>query len=76
MTDNHTIKADLLRGVMEVDGVSEEFQIDRDYTYRLQHQAAIDRQLDTLCSVSEGLEVLRLIEGAERAVGQGEWVAR
>ncbi|HEY2918566.1 MAG TPA: Gfo/Idh/MocA family oxidoreductase [Candidatus Binatia bacterium] len=76
ITDTHTIKADLVRGVMEVDGVSEEFHTDRDYTYRLQHQAAIDRRLDTLCSVSEGLEVLRLIEGAEQAVVQSEWVAR
>jgi len=75
-TDKHTIKADLVRGTLEVDGESEGFQVKRDDTYRLQHQAAMSRQLEALCTVSESLEVLGLIEGAERAAGRSEWVTK
>ena len=75
-TDKHTIKADLVRGTLEVDGESEGSQVKRDDTYRLQHQAAMSRQLEALCTVSESLEVLGLIEGAERAAGRSEWVTK
>lgn len=76
VTDNHTFNADLVRGVLEIDGQSEQFHVERDESYRLQHQAVMSRERDSLCSVSEGMAVLGLIDAAERAAGRKEWVSR
>ena len=75
ITDHHTFKADLARNMLEVDGESTQFQVDRDATYRMQHRAVMDDQAGTLCSVAEGMQVLRLIESAERASRGSEWIA-
>ena len=61
--------------MLEVDGESTQFQVDRDATYRMQHRAVMDDQAGTLCSVAEGMQVLRLIESAERASRGSEWIA-
>ncbi len=76
ITEEHTFRADLVRGTLQVDDKSEDLLVDRDYTYRCQHQAVMAKQLDTLCSVSEGLEVLALIDGTERASARREWISR
>jgi predicted dehydrogenase len=75
-TANHTIRADLVHGTLQVDQASEEMWVERDHSYRQQHQAIIGRRLDSVCSVAEGLEILSLIESAEWASAGREWVSR
>lgn len=75
-TDNHTIEADLIRGTITVDRDRESFTTERDDTYRAMHEAILSGSIGTLCSLDEGLETLRLIEAAELAARQGEWIER
>jgi predicted dehydrogenase len=75
-TSNHTIEADLIKGTITIDRDSETFTIGRDDTYRAMHEAILSGSTNTLCSLDEGIETLRLIEAAERAAKHREWVGR
>jgi predicted dehydrogenase len=75
-TSNHTIEADLIKGTITIDGDSESFATERDDTYRAMHRAILSGNTGTLCSLSEGLDTLRLIEAAELAAKNGVWVKR
>lgn len=75
-TSSHTIEADLIKGTITIDRVSESFIVDRDHTYRAMHEAILSGSTDTLCTLDEGLDTLRLINAAERAARHGEWVKR
>lgn len=75
-TSSHTIEADLIKGTITIDRVSEAFIVDRDHTYRAMHEAIISGSTDTLCMLDEGLDTLQLINAAERAAMHGEWVKR
>lgn len=75
-TAEHTIKADLIKGIITVDRESESMTTERDQTYRAMHEAVISGRFDSLCSLDEGLEILHLIESAELAASNGMWVSR
>lgn len=75
-TSNHTIEADLIKGTITIDRDSESFTAGRDDTYRAMHQTILSGNTDSLCSLNEGVETLKLIEAAERAAKHGEWVKR
>lgn len=75
-TTNHTIEADLVRGTITIDREIESFVIARDDTYRTMHEAILSGNTDTLCTLDEGTETLRLIAAAERAAKHGAWVER
>lgn len=72
----HSYRVDLVSSVLEVDGIVEHFEVDRDHTYRAQHLAAISGQWDELCSFEQGMNVMETISAVERAAENGEWVAR
>lgn len=73
-TDNHTIKADLVKGTLETDSAKEYFKTDKDFTYRLQHRAILDGNFNHPCSIEEGLTVMKMIEAVESSVARKEWV--
>lgn len=75
-TDGHTIKADLIRGILQIDKETEKIEVERDLTYRLQHLAAMGNYNDYICSLEEGLEVMKIIQAAELAVKQEAWISR
>lgn len=75
-TSNHTIEADLVRGTITIDLEMESFVIARDDTYRTMHEAILSGNTDTLCTLDEGTETLRLIAAAENAARHGAWVER
>ena len=75
-TVQHTIEADLGKGTVKVDSGSESFSIERDQTYRQMHEAILSGKTDTLCTLNEGLEALRLIAASELAAKNREWVNR
>jgi predicted dehydrogenase len=74
-TDAHTLRADLMAGTLEVDGDLRRFEVGRDETYVRQHRAVLAGDGSTLCSAEEGLEVVRLIDAAERAAAGKIWVS-
>lgn len=75
-TANHTIEADLIKGVVTLDRQTETFTVGRDDTYRAMHEAVISGKSDSLCSLTEGSEVMRLIAAAEQSAITEEWVKR
>jgi predicted dehydrogenase len=75
-TANHTIEADLIKGIVTLDRQAESFTVGRDDTYRAMHEAMISGRSDSLCSLTEGLEVMRLIAAAEKSATQEEWIKR
>ena len=75
-TAQHTIEADLGKGVVRLDSESESISVERDQTYREMHEAILTGNTDALCSLEEGLEALRLIAAAESAANNGTWINR
>lgn len=75
-TGRLAVEADLVAGVLTVNGVSESFVVERDHTYLEMHRAALSGRDDTLCTLEEGCATLQLIEAAEQASRQLEWVRR
>ncbi|MBI4432079.1 MAG: Gfo/Idh/MocA family oxidoreductase [Candidatus Omnitrophica bacterium] len=75
-TDRHSYKVDLIGGTLRVDGEIESFEIDRDATYRWQHESALKGKFHDVARLSEGMEVMSLIAAAEKAAKKKSWVKR
>lgn len=75
LTDKGSIRADLAAGTVEAGGQTESFAVDRDDTYVAEHEAALAGGDGTLCTLAEGLDVVRMIDAAERAATEKAWVA-
>lgn len=73
-SDQHTIRADLVQGLLNLDGNIQTFAIDRDFTYRSMHQAVVNSDYRDLCSYEEGMEVLKMIEAAETSIACERWI--
>lgn len=74
--EERTFEADFVAGRLMVNGDCEEFGVERDHTYREMHQALLEGRSGELCSLAEGLDVVRMIDAAERAVEEERWVAK
>ena len=67
-TTDHTLEADLIEETLSVDGaIVSEYELNRDATYRAEHEAVLNGEFDRLCTVEEALEVMDLIEAAEQS---------
>lgn len=75
-TDHHTIRADLFKGIIIVDQEKQEFAYERDLTYRRQHEALLRGDFSDMCTVEEGVEVVRLIAAVEKAAEEEVWITR
>lgn len=75
-TAGHTIEADLLKGTIIMDRDMQIFSTERDQSYRAMHEEFLSDSGETLCTLAEGYETLRLIAAAELAAACGEWVCR
>jgi len=75
-TDNQTIHIDLCQNKMEIDENQEVLTLERDATYRAEHQAILDGKLATLCSLEEARETLLTIEASEQAAISHTWIER
>ena len=73
-TNNKTIKIDFINNSINCNGEIELLDtVDRDYTYRKQHEAIIDGSA-LCCSYKEGLNIVKMIEAIEKSSLQEEWV--
>jgi len=75
ITDARTLRADLVAGTVEVDGVTQHVECGRDKTYLLQHQAVLGGDTRTLSTVEEGMDVMHLVEAIEQANNRRAWVS-
>jgi predicted dehydrogenase len=70
---DHSIKADLIRNIFEIDGKVSEFKVERNLTYTIQHNAILNGDYSTACTLKQGMDVLNLIYAAESASKQQKW---
>lgn len=75
-TASTTIEADLIGGTISVNGLSETVAVERDHSYREMHQAYLNGDVSSLCSLAEALDTLDLIAAAERVSQKKEWITR
>jgi predicted dehydrogenase len=71
--EDETIEADLVDARLTVNGVVEDYRSERNESYRAMHLAAMN-DTGPICSLSEGLAVVDLIDASERALLSREWV--
>ncbi len=74
LTDRGSIRADLVAGTIVFADETETFDIARDITYIAEHEAVLAGNTDVLCTLDQGLDVLRMIDAAETAAANGTWV--
>jgi len=75
-TDHDTVRVDLIKNTLEINGVSERLSVVRDDTYRTQHRAMLDRNIEGLCSLGEAMETLFTIEAIKQAARSHIWIER
>jgi len=75
LTETGSVRLDLFRGTLETPEGIETFTIGRDDTYLAQHAAMTAGDDTVICDISEGLQVMRLIDAAEAAAASGQWMA-
>lgn len=73
-TEEQTISVDLYSNSINLNGVQESIALDRDFTYRSEHQAMLSGHFELLCSVEVAQETLRTIESAEQAARLHTWI--
>lgn len=69
-----TIRADLVRGTLDVNGAETRFALDRNQMIRAQHAAAMAGDDARSCGVPEGMATVRWIEAVHRSIEQCRWV--
>lgn len=76
LTDKGSIHADFIRGRLCGDGKDKTYATAGDDTYFAEHAAVRDGNHDALCSIDQGLDVVAMIDAAERAAQSGGRVTR
>ncbi|GAA3399843.1 Gfo/Idh/MocA family protein [Paenibacillus hodogayensis] len=71
---NHTYSAELFGRTLQTDGRTEAFECDADYTYHKQHLDMLSGTKDTVCTLGQALDTMRLIGEAERAALLERWM--
>ena len=75
-SDDLTIKVDLIQNWIEVNGKRFGLKVERDDTYREEHKAVLGKRWKELCSYHEAMDVMRLIEAAEKSSRRKKWVKK
>jgi predicted dehydrogenase len=76
-TIDHTLEANFIDGTLSVDGaLVSEYELNRDATYRAEHEAIMNEKYDRLCTVEEALDVVDLIDAAEESASNYTWVKK
>lgn len=74
--DGFSLKADLVKGTLAIGSDEELYDLDRDYTYLRQHEAALNNHGEYLCSFDQGIEILKLIEAIEVSSQKKIWIEK
>lgn len=74
-TRSHTWEVDMLGCRLLCDGqVNQSWTLERNTTYLAQDRAWLRGEHDILCSFTEGLDVLRMIQASENSISSQAWV--
>lgn len=76
ITENYSIKADLVRQKLQINDELVKYNLNRDYTYYMQHKSIIDGENDISCTFSEGLKVLKMINIIEKSDKERKWISK
>ncbi|MFC4161596.1 Gfo/Idh/MocA family protein [Chitinimonas lacunae] len=74
LADGYSFLLDFVAGRLVSNGTVELCMTGRDDTYLAQHRALLAGEHAELCSLEQGLSVVRLIEAAETAARERRWV--
>ena len=74
MTADGSIRADLIGGTIEVGGKTGSFEVAGDETYQAEHRAALSGDPGDLCTLTQGLDAMRMISAIETAVTEQAWI--
>lgn len=66
--------ADLINNRLDINGAVEEYSVERDTTYEKQLELFTAGQTGAMCSLSEGVEVVKLIEAIELSAVEKRWM--
>jgi predicted dehydrogenase len=75
-TGEHTFFADVIAGTLQLNQDTQKFDCEIDGTWRAEHAAVLAGDTEHLCSWSQALDVVRMIDAAETAAREGTWVQR
>lgn len=75
-TAAHSYEADLVDGLLLIDGKEFQFSVERDSTYRAMHLALLNGDDRHVCSLPEALDALAFVQAARDAADQGKWIER
>ncbi len=73
-TDEATYKVDFINNTLQKNDELFQFDVRRDSTYIDQHIAILNGEKEFVCSYEEGLNIVKMIEMAERASKEKVWV--
>ena len=73
---DHSIKADLILNTMEIDDGTAKYETEKNSTYITQHQAILDDDYNDVCTLEQGVDVLKLIHAAEISAEKKVWINR
>lgn len=73
-TSSRTLIADLVAGTLTHGGSVKSFEVDRDATYRSQHEDCLLPMPEVACTLQEALGVLELVDSLERSVLTRGWI--
>jgi predicted dehydrogenase len=74
-TSERTYRGDLLEGVLQAQDKVDRFDVGRDDTYVAEHKAVLAGDDMSLCTVTEALKTVKMIDAAEKAARDNVWVA-
>ena len=76
-TDQHTYRLDLVKQEFKQDQQpATSLKINRDDNYRFQHRDMLENQGRKCCSIMEGMEILQMIDAAEKTALTHSWLKR
>ncbi|WP_313892586.1 Gfo/Idh/MocA family oxidoreductase [Psychrobacillus sp.] len=73
-TNEHTYKADFIKNTLQIDDEIKQIEVERDETYLNQHIAVLNNQTEMLCDLQSGLDIVRMIEIAEKCSKEKVWM--
>ncbi|MBH0328294.1 oxidoreductase [Brevibacillus brevis] len=75
-TDQDTIKVDMIGNTLTVNERTEPFEVSRDYTYKMQHEAVLTGNVGDVCHSEEAMDVMNMINAIEEANEKRSWVSK
>ncbi len=68
------LKADLIKGILTINGRTRQYNVHRNDTYTDQHKALLTGQQKYLCGFDTGYKVLQLLDAIKESSEKKEWI--